>query len=554
MVFLRHGATSGRVGALHHHRWWFFLVSLFTLTCLITLTRAEMIGGKEQPVTIIAGYDPINSTDAKGNLLYFPGGMFVKDGEVFIADSGHNRIKRRFANGTIVTIAGTGGAGYNSDGILAINAQLSNPQAVFVHSNGEVYIVDTNNHRIRKIDGRGYIWTVAGTGQGGYNGDGGLATSAQLNYPLSVCINSYGDVYIADTMNNRIRTIDWNGNIWTIAGNGEFGISGDGVLATSAPLIFPRSVLVLKTGQVYFAEIGLREIGKDGYISTKTSTTISKYAKENITIAGTGIITTIAGTGTGTYSGDGGMATSAELNGPQSVFVHSNGEIYIADSVNNRIRKIDSKGIITTIAGTGSTRGGYSGDGGLATSAELNYPRSVFVHTNSEVYIIDDNNNRIRKIDSNGIITTIAGNGLDSIGRGGYSGDGGLAIYAQLNYPRSVFVHSNGEIYIADSGNNRIRKIDSKGIITTVAGTGLNGYSGDGGLATSAAFSPESIFVRSNGEIYIADTGNRIRKYPFKWYYNNNCRNRYYFIQWRWRYCNKCYTESTIWCYYYIFK
>ena len=216
----------------------------------------------------------------------------------------------------------------------------------------------------------------------------------------------------------------------------------------------------------------------------------------------TGIITTIAGNGIAGYSGDGGLATNAELNNPYGVAVDSNGNIYIADTNNNRIRKVNSTtGIITTIAGNGTA--GYSGDGGLATNAELYYPYGVAVDSNGNIYIADTYNNRIRKVNSTtGIITTIAGNGT-----AGYSGDGGPATNAQLNYPYGVAVDSSGNIYIADTDNNRIRKVNSTtGIITTIAGNGNPGYSGDGGPATNAElYDPSGVAVDSNGNIYIAD-------------------------------------------------
>ncbi|KAG2377438.1 hypothetical protein C9374_009349 [Naegleria lovaniensis] len=220
-----------------------------------------------------------------------------------------------------------------------------------------------------------------------------------------------------------------------------------------------------------------------------------------------GMITTIAGNGTRGYNGDNQLATNAQLTYPYSVFVSSNDEVYIADFHNHRIRKIMKNGKITTIAGNGTR--GYNGDNQLATNAQLKYPSSIVVSSNAEVYISDTANHRIRKIMKNGKITTIAGSGAQ-----GYNGDNQLATNAQLFYPSSVFVSSNNEIYISDTSNHRIRKILPNGMITTIAGSGTQGYNGDNQLATNAQlFNPSSVFVSSNNEIYIADTFNhRIRK------------------------------------------
>ncbi len=219
------------------------------------------------------------------------------------------------------------------------------------------------------------------------------------------------------------------------------------------------------------------------------------------------IISTIAGNGTAGYSGDGGPAASAELNSPSGVAVDFSGNIYIADYKNNRIRRVDASGVISTVAGKGTA--GYSGDGGPASSAELSTPSGVAVDTSGNIYIADSSNNCIRKVDASGVISTVAGKGT-----GGYSGDGGPASSAELSSPFGVAVDASGNIYIADDKNNRIRKVDASGVISTVAGNGTGGYSGDGGPATSAELnSPSGLAVDSSGNIYIADTTNyRVRE------------------------------------------
>ena len=336
------------------------------------------------------------------------------------------------------------------------------------------------------------IETFAGTGTSGFGGDGGAATSAMLNAPYGVAVDGAGNLYIAEDGNDRIRKVDAStGIISTIAGSGLYGPSGDGGAATSATLFVPRGVAVDGAGNIYIVETGSYRIRKVD--------------------ASTGIISTIAGTGTRGFSGDGGAATSALLDYPYGVAVDSAGNIYIADTFNYRIRKVDaSTGIISTIAGTGSYRIGGGGDGGLATSASFSVPTGVALDGAGNIYVADADSGLIRKVDaSTGIISTIAGSGLY-----GSSGDGGAATLASLSTPEGIAVDGAGNIYIADE-NDRIRKVDaSTGIISTIAGSGIRGFSGDGGAATSASLNdPKGVAVDGAGNIYIADTENhRIRR------------------------------------------
>jgi len=335
----------------------------------------------------------------------------------------------------ITTVAGTGISGYSGDNGPATSAELNFNYRVYVASNGDVYIADTYNHCIRRVDfSTQIITTVAGTGNPGYIGDNGPATSAELNTPFGVSVASNGDLYIADGINFVIRRVDFlTGIITTVAGTGINAYSGDNGPATSAELKLPTDVSVASNGDLYIPDLNSNVIRRVDF--------------------STGIITTVAGTGNAGYSGDNGPATSAELQNPQGVSVASNGDLYIADNSNNVIRRVDfSTGIITTVAGTGNS--GYSGDNGPATSAEFNAASGVSVASNGDLYIADANNNVIRRVDfSTGIITTVAGTG-----NYGYSGDNGPATSAELAYPYGVSVASNGDIYIADVENNRIRK------------------------------------------------------------------------------------------------
>jgi sugar lactone lactonase YvrE len=335
------------------------------------------------------------------------------------------------------------------------------------------------------------INTIAGDSAYGFSGDGGAATAAELYYPMGIALDGSGNLYIADEQNNRIRKVNTAGIISTIAGNGNRGYSGDGGAATAAELNYPTGVAVDGSGNVYIADEGnnrIREVNTSGIMST------------------------IAGNDSEGYSGDGGAATAAELYAPGGIEVDDTGNIYIGDTFNNRIRKITATGIISTIAGNGygaPSSGGFSGDGGAATSAELYTPIGVAVDGSGNVYIADEGNSRIRQVTAAGVISTIAGDSTY-----GYSGDGGAATAAELGYPTGVALDSSGNVYIADWWNSRIRKVNTKGIISTIAGDSVVGYSGDGGAATDAEINhPFGILVDISSNIYIGDCWNyRIRK------------------------------------------
>ena len=405
-------------------------------------------------------------------------------GNLYITDRNNHRIRKVDSTGTITTIAGTGKDGFSGDGGPASQAQLNFPTGVAVDGEGNLYIADAPNDRIRKVDSIGTITTIAGTGEQGFSGDGGPASQAQLDHPRAVAVDGEGNLYIADRNNNRIRKVDSTGTITTIAGGGGFG--EDGGPATQVHLNLPYGVAVDGTGNLYIADTNSDRIRK---------------------VDSTGTITTIAGTGERGFSGDGGPATQASLNSPFGVAVDGAGNLYIADQYNNRIRRVDSTGTITTIAGTGERR--FGGDGGPAIRAQLDAPSGVAVDGEGNLYIADASNHRIRKVDSTGTITTIAGTGEQ-----GFGGNGGSASQAHLFFPTGVAVDGEGNLYIADVGNHRIRKVDSTGTITTFAGTGERGFGGPGGPAVQAQLdAPSGVAVDEAGNLYIADQYNhRIRR------------------------------------------
>jgi sugar lactone lactonase YvrE len=334
--------------------------------------------------------------------------------------------------GIICTVAGDGTGGYSGDGGPATSAELYNPEGAAVDSSGNLYIGDRNGNNVRKVTPAGVISTAAGNGTPGYSGDGGAATSAQLREPSGVAVDSSGNLYIADESNSRIRKVTTAGVISTVAGNGTVGYSGDGGAATSAQLWAPRGVAVDSSGDLYIADAGNNDIRK---------------------VTPAGIISTVAGVlSAGGYSGDGGAATGAQLNLPGGVAVDGSGNFYIADTLNQRVRKVTSAGIISTVAGDGTS--GYGGDGGSAMSAELSWPNGVALDAAGNLYIADTQNSRVRRVTAAGTISTVAGDGTQ-----GFSGDGGAAVSAELYSETEVTVDGSGDLYIADTLNSRVREV-----------------------------------------------------------------------------------------------
>ncbi len=357
------------------------------------------------------------------------------------------------ANAQIIsTFAGTGIAGGTGDGGLATAAQVNRPHGIYVSSTGDKYINDDGFHTIRKVSPSGVITRIAGTGVGGYGGDGGPATAALLNFPYDIVIDLGGNIIFSDNYNNRIRKINTLGIISTIAGTGIGGYSGDGGAATAAMINKTAGVTMDAAGNIYFGDTYNHRVRK---IST------------------TGIITTVAGIGTVAFTGDGGPATAATLSYPNFLTFDNSGNLIITDNGNHRIRKVNmTTGIITTIAGNGSTT--YTGDGMAATASSLYYPGGVAIDPAGNMYIADNVHARIRLVNTSGIISTVAGTGV-----AGYGGDGGPATNALLHTTVDVALDAAGSIYICDLDNHRVRLVGGAIVSTnhapifTIDGTGF---------------------------------------------------------------------------------
>jgi sugar lactone lactonase YvrE len=337
-----------------------------------------------QVISTVAGYSVQGYSGDGGQAinasLNYPSqvvfGHYSANNYFYIADGSNNTVRLVTAStgGVISTVAGNGTAGFSGDGAQATAAQISGVAGIALDGAGNLYIVDSGNHRIRIVNTTtGIISTFAGNGTGAYTGDGGQATAASLHYPSGVAADVNGNIYISDAGNNCIRKVDATGTISTIAGTGTAGFSGDGSYAGSAMLNDPDKVTVDNFGNIYIADMGNHRIRM---------------------INSMGTITTVAGNGTAGYSGDGGPATSAELFYPRQIELDASGNMFIADEYNNRIRKIDNNGYISTFAGNGTQS--CTGDGGLVGNATLWSPTGVTIDNNNNLYIADYGNNRVR--------------------------------------------------------------------------------------------------------------------------------------------------------------
>jgi len=334
---------------------------------------------------------------------------------------------------TVRTVAGTGAPGYSGDGGPAARSQLNEPFGVCFDAAGAMFIADCSNHCIRKVDKTGVITTVAGCGKKGYSGDGGPAVKATMNEPYAVAVDKDGDLFIADRLNACVRFVNPKGDIFTLAGTGVKGFNGDGQIAVKAQLVEPNGLALDGKHTLYIADVGDNRIRR---VDLRT-----------------GIISTICGTGKQEEAGDGDLAGEASINGARAIAVGQDGDLYICERSGNKIRQIDHRTmIIRTISGTGKS--GYTGDGKASILATFNGPKWVEAGDRGTLYIVDTENHCVRRVDPDtGIVTTLVGTG-----KKGYSGDGESGTMAQLNRPHGCCVH-DGILYIADTENHRIRAV-----------------------------------------------------------------------------------------------
>jgi trimeric autotransporter adhesin len=460
-------------------------------------------------VSTVAGSGALgDGGPATAALLEFPQSVAADaSGNVYIGDYGNERIRVVSANGTITTLTeGT-----------AVSMKID--------STGTIYASD-GMAQVFKILPNGNLVTIAGSSPG-YTGDNGPATAATLNAPRGVAVDTMGDVFIADYLNCVIRKITPDGKIHTIAGTGVAKFGGESIAATSSPLAYPFGVEVDAAGNVYIAEeYRIRKVDVNGIITTIAGNgntpndgrainsaigalvALAMDQSSNLYLADSsynmvrmispaGNITTLAGSQSPGFAGDGSYGYRALLNGPIGVSVDAKGNVYVADELNQRIREVNTLGIISTVAGTTH----YSGDGGPATAALLFRPEHAVPDGAGNLYISDTANHAIRKVDAKGNITSVAGNGNCN-----YGGDLGPAVSASVCFPEALAFDASSNLYIADSGNCVVRRIDTKGIITTVAGNGTCADTAASGTATNVSFlDPFGLAFDSNGFLYVSD-------------------------------------------------
>ena len=461
-----------------------------------------------------------------------PSAIFVDStGVLYIVDQGLSRVRKVDLSGTITTVAG---GGTNPDTTSATEVRLSGPTDIVIDAQNNLYIADRGNHRVRKVNPSGIITTIAGTGERGFDGDGGPATQAKLANPSGIHLDSAGNLYIADEQNRRVRKVDPSGIITTVAGNGSFSSFNEGTPATETG-ISVKSVYVDNAGNLYISDgfSRIKKVGADGNIATfagggSKSPNENGLATEaelkspiglwgdttgNLYIAeqGANLIRKVDANGNisitaGGYIGDGKIRTETTLAKPKGLTLDPSGHLYVADYDHHRIRKIDATtGIAQTVAGNGI--GGNNSDGILAITANVGLPFGLGIDAVGNLYVSSQTWSTIQKIDTSGIITNFAGGGNETT-------DDIVATQARLSSPSDIAFDQNGNMYIANLNNHTIRKIDTTGTITTIAGNGQFGSTGDGGPASQAQLNrPTGLACDKLGNLYIADTGNkRIRK------------------------------------------
>lgn len=465
------------------------------------------------------------------------------EGRVYVSEYYNSWIRRIDTNGTITVFAGTGDAGDAGDGGPALQAQFNRPYGMLFDAQGGLLVSDLDNHSVRRVAPSGTVTRFAGSGQFAFSGDGGTALAAAFRYPTGIALVPGGDVLVMDSGNARVRRITPGQTIRTVAGNGLFRSSPDGIPARDLFLFEPTGIAIAPNGDIYIADTNnnvIRRVRADGRAERIAGVNVRAFGPDpnadarqsalalpsglafapngDLIIADTdndrirrvdasGAIRTIAGTGIRLYGGDGGPAIAADLNQPTSAAYDSQGNLYIADAGNLRVRRVDPNGVIRTFAGNGEE--GASGDGGPAAAAAIGYPLAVVVDRANNVYIAGYGTCRVRRVAPDGIIRNFAGTGVC----GASAGDGGPALAARLGEVQGLSLDAAGALYISDDTNNQIRRVGPDGVISTAAGSGLAGYGGDGGPPELAEIgSAFQTAVSANGTLYITDRYNhRIR-------------------------------------------
>ncbi len=550
-----------------------FLFLGLLVACAASPASAQQPLASGYLLQTIAGGDSVGDGGAATAALLRQAEGVAADtrGNVYVADAGNHRVRKIGANGIISTVAGNGHPGFSGDGGPASDAQLRTPYGLATDRTGNLYVADLGNARIRRISTEGIITTVAGGGNvlAGQT-DGRQATDVTLTSPRNLAFDFYGVLYFSDFGANRVYQISSSGALTTIAGTGDSGYSGDGAAAVRAQLSSPAGLAVDASGNIYIADSGngrVRKVyrgvittfgdgGKPGAPSSISTTMPIGLALDpdgSLFIADTGANSIVrvtpamattpmvqpardiaidisgnlyacsgpvvslrprfgtasvfAGESQPTHVGDGGALIDAVFDAPNGIAHDSAGNLYIADTGHHRIRKITTSGSILTVAGNGSQ--GFRGDGGAAIQASLDTPVGVAVDRTGNIYIGDSGNYRIRRIDIAGTITTYAGTGVR-----GRSPDGSVATKAQIDAPTWLTMDGDGSLYFSETYAHTVRKVTPTGILGTVAGTGLRGFKGDGGSAISACLdSPQGLAVDASGNVFIADSGNRRIRY-----------------------------------------
>jgi sugar lactone lactonase YvrE len=491
--------------------------------------------------TGVAGYGGDNGPALQA-LLQHPTGLALDaQGVLYIADAGNNRLRIISPVGIITTLAGTGTEGYNGENVAALQAWLAGPAGLTIEANGGVAFAEPGNNRVRRVTPDGRVQTIAGNGQFGSVGEGVPGPTARLASPQGVAVDAAG-VLIADTLSSRIRRVGLDGLIRTVGGTGRIGFSGDGGPAAEAQLFLPAGLAIAPGGGYTIVDggndrvrrvdgagvirtiagVGLYASGGDGgpataatllrpqggaegpggvwYVADTYGQTIRRINLDRT-------IESIAGNGEVGFAGDDGPGTLARLDHPSDVVADGAGNVFISDTRNNRIRVVNAAGTIRTFAGTGNA--GNQGDGGPAAAAQFSNPRGLARDGTGNLYVVDQGNSRVRRILTSGLVQAVAGTG-----EAGFAGDGGPALQAKFNSPEGLALDSAGNVFICDTANHRVRRVSPAGIITTVAGNGVAGFSGDGGQARNAALhSPMGVAVGEDGSLYLADYNNhRIRR------------------------------------------